>query len=89
MPDTQEDVDFGDRQRRHMSFRDFAMLGTLIVNFAALIWGAATITSTVSQLSVTVQALDKSVSRVIEDMYTIKVDYNARIRVLEDRENRK
>lgn len=74
--------------RRSLSLREVVMLATLLLNFGGLVWGAATITRTVAELQVAVSNLTSTVRGLAEDIASIKVDYNARIRVLEDRQER-
>lgn len=74
--------------RRTNNWRDVALAFALLSNFGALVWGAATIKNAVDSLETSVQRLDGSVTTVITDMAAIKVEYNARISVLEDRARR-
>lgn len=74
--------------RRHLSIRELAMIGTLLLNFGALVWGAATLTSTVSELKTATQQLNTTVQRMSDDLTSLKVEYNARLGILEDRSHR-
>lgn len=75
-------------ERRQITLREIAMMVTLLLNFGALVWGAATISNTVNSLKGTVQDLNLTVRTITADMNQIKMDYNARLRVLEDRNSR-
>lgn len=56
----------------------------LIVNIAAVIWGAATLSATVGQLTSSVMQLDVTVAK----FGTMVQDLRERVRVLEDRDAR-
>jgi len=75
-------------ERRHITAREFALIFTLLLNFAALVWGASKLTNTVAILTSTVDKLEAATQNLVADLVQIKIDYNARLRVLESREGR-
>ena len=74
--------------RRTNNWRDVALALALLSNFGALVWGAATIKSSVDQLQGSVQDLNKTTATIVTDLAAVKVEYNARLSVLEDRSRR-
>jgi hypothetical protein len=76
-------------ERRALTLREIVMVLTLLLNVGGLIWGAAKITSTVDDLTKTTSRLDNTVSSMATIVTNMQVEYNARIRVLEDRTSRK
>lgn len=76
-----------ERDMRRITTREIALALTLVINFGALVWGAATLSNTTQTLVQSVTKLDHSMNRLLDDLTDIKIDYNARIRVLEDRFN--
>lgn len=76
-------------ERRSLSLREIAMLFTLLLNFSGLVWGAAKLSDTVESLETTVSELNSTVKRLTIDLVNIQIDYNARIKVLEDRVGRR
>lgn len=60
------------------------LLIALVINIAAVIWGAATLSATVTQLTGSVMQLDVTVGKV----GAMVQDLRERVRVLEDREQR-
>lgn len=62
--------------RRSMNTRDFAVLATLLINFGALVWGAATMSSTVKTLEATAH-------EIRQDISSMNKNHNDRIGLLE------
>jgi hypothetical protein len=67
---------------RFWDVKSVAIVAGMLVNIGALVWGAATIKSTVDQLGMTMT----SVVRQIDKMNDKVGDHDGRLRVLEDRE---
>lgn len=74
--------------RRTNNWRDVALAFALLSNFGALVWGAATIKNAVDSLEDSVSKLNVTTATVVSDLAAVKVEYNARISVLEDRTRR-
>lgn len=74
--------DIEPQDRRKFSFRDMILI---ITNIIALVWGAATLSSSVGNLDKSVTNLNITVSKMSDQLQ----DYGERIRVLEDRSLRK
>lgn len=72
-----------DRRRPIWNLKDVALGFTLLLNFGALVWGAATLSSTVDMIRASVNSLNTTVVKLVSDMSEIRIDYNARIMVLE------
>lgn len=75
-------------ERRRWNMKDIAVFITLILNFSGIIWFAAKMDSSLQNLGVAVGKLDRTVEQVVEDLIDIRVEYNRRLGVLEDRSNR-
>lgn len=73
-----------DGDRRYTSPKDVAVLVTLGLQLAALVWGAATLKASVDDLRATVV----EVRATLHTINDTQADNTARIRVLEDREHR-
>ena len=73
--------------RRGLSIKEFMAFATILVNICALVWGAAKISATVDDLKTTVIELHHTTERMAQDIAAIKIDYNARIEVLESKLN--
>ncbi len=72
-------------ERRHLSLRDVAIMVTLLLNFGALVWGAAKMSSTVGTLEQTTVKLDGTLGQLTGNLTRIQIDYNTRMAVLENR----
>ena len=57
---------------------------TLLVNVAGIVWGAAKLSSSVSQLKESTERMDKTVRTVAESVSRL----DTRVTVLEDRDDR-
>jgi hypothetical protein len=66
-----------------MTIREMAMLLTLLLNFGAIVWGAATLSATVAELRQAVSAINTTISQLSNDMNELKVDHTSRLNVLE------
>lgn len=79
--------------RRKWGIREIVMLVTLtlttLVNVIALTWGAATMNASVNTLNGTVARLESAMTKLVSDLADVKIDYNARISVLEHDNGRK
>lgn len=74
--------------RRHYGPREYVILATLILNFGGLVWGAATLAASVTELRESVNMLNRTSVKVLEDLSQLKIEYNARLSVMEDRMRR-
>lgn len=71
------------RDRRHAPLRDIVGAVVLIMNFGGLVWGAATMSGSVTQLKESVDDLRGVAKDLSGQMSSIREDYGARIRILE------
>lgn len=60
--------------RRHVSLPALIAIITLILQLGALVWGAATLKSSVDNLSVLAREMQKDIRNVQTDMSALKVD---------------
>lgn len=71
--------------RRSVGIREIAVILTLLLNFGGLVWGAAVMASSVSDLKFAVDKINN-----IIDVFASKINnHDGRIQVLEDRSIRK
>lgn len=75
--------------RRSISFKEYVPLAVLLINVCALVWGAARLSKSVDDLQASVVDLRVTTRGLVTDIAGIKIDYNARIRVLEDENARR
>ncbi len=80
-----DDTEVNVGERRQLTLREFSTLVLLLLNFGGIVWGAATMSNSILQLRTSVAELRAVSQSLVSDLVAIKVDYNARIRVLEDR----
>lgn len=71
------------RERRHITFREIVSPVVLLMNFGGIVWGAATMSGSVTQLKESVTDLKLVARDLGERLSAIKEDYGARIRILE------
>jgi hypothetical protein len=81
-----DEEDNDERRSRKFSFREMALLCTLLLNFGGLIWGAATMHSNLIQVQIAVDNLNRTAVDMIRQITDVKIEYNARIAVLESRQ---
>jgi hypothetical protein len=67
-----------------ISLRELAIVVTLLFNFGALIWGAATLNNSVKVLGVELMDNTEAVRNLAKDLQSMNLDHTARIRVLEE-----
>lgn len=72
-------------ERRHLTLREIGMISTLLLNFGALVWGAATMSSSVRTLTTTTDKLDRSIQTITSKMDDIRLDYSSRMATMEVR----
>lgn len=77
-----------EKDRRRWHLRDVIPLVIIVTNIAALVWGAAKMSDSIDDLKVTVSDLRVTTRGLAADIANVKIDYNARIKVLEDRYDR-
>lgn len=70
-------------KQRKFSTREILTFATVFINICALVWGAAKLSASVDTLQVAVIQLQATSAGMAHDIADIKIDYNARIRVLE------
>lgn len=68
---------------RRFSMREILTFVTVVTNICALVWGAAKLSDSVENLQSAVKQLQATSAGMAHDIADIKIDYNARIRVLE------
>lgn len=71
------------KDRRHVALRDIVAMVVLLMNCGGLVWGAATMSGTVTQLRVSVDDLRGVAKELSSQLSSIREDYGARIRILE------
>lgn len=71
------------RERRHISAREITSTFLLLMNFGGLVWGAATMSSSVKQLEASIIKLNTFADGLTLQMAQVREDYGARIRLLE------
>lgn len=76
-------------ERRRLMMRDILPMAVLLINICALVWGAAKMSSSIDDLKTTVADLRTTTRNLATDIADVKIDYNARIKVLEDRDGRR
>lgn len=74
--------------RRHYGMRELAVVVALLLNFGGIVWGAATLSASVTQLQVAVGSLNSTAAQFRTELSQMREDYGARLRILEDRESR-
>lgn len=72
-------------ERRHYSLRDFSTIVVLLLNFGALVWGAATMSNSLRSLRDTVNEVKGTMATAGAKIDQIQLDYSARMAVLENR----
>jgi uncharacterized small protein (DUF1192 family) len=72
-----------DRAALRLGIREWAGIITMLLNFGGLIWGAAIMYASVSDLRKAVTDLNATSSQIVHDLTSVKVEYHARISVLE------
>lgn len=70
-------------ERRNVNAREVVSILVLIMNLAGLVWGAATMSSSVKQLEFSVSKLSTVGDNLTIQMAQVREDYGARIRLLE------
>jgi hypothetical protein len=73
--------------RRNLSTKELLTFITILINISALVWGAAKISATVDNLNESVVDLRATTRKLVSDIAEIKIDYNARLEVLESKNN--
>lgn len=68
--------------------KEWILLFTLIMNLAGIVWGAAVMYTTVERLNTAVDNLNRTSTNLLADLAQIKIEYNARLSVLEDYKRR-
>jgi hypothetical protein len=81
MPESSLSNDIGQK----LSLKDVVVLITLLLNISALVWGAAKLATTVESLTLTVSKLSVNVDALTTKISDMRVDYGARILVLEEK----
>lgn len=72
-------------RHRKIEFKDLAILIALVIQIAALVWGAAMLKASVDQASVAITELRTQ----LKDMDHKLIEHDIELRVLKDREERK
>lgn len=80
-----EPAEDGVAERRHLTFREVVQALTLLLNFGAVIWGAAKISSAVQTLQNTTANLGSTMKDISIQMETVKIDYSTRMGIIETR----
>ena len=60
--------------RRHASMGEIVAIFTLLLQLAAIIWGAAVLTSSVKQLGNAFEELKEDVGTIQKDINSLKID---------------
>lgn len=68
---------------KSISFRELAIIFTLMLNFGGVIWGAATLNAAVSDLENTVHRINASIAELSRDLMKLNIEHTERIRALE------
>lgn len=76
-------VNLNDQQVRQLGVREWVMIITLMINIGGMVWGAASLTTHVSQLNGTVQQLNSTLTFTVQQLNDVRVEYNARLAVVE------
>lgn len=71
--------------RRHFGLRDLSTMVLLLLNFGGIVWGAATMSSSLRTLKETTDRLTHTMEQTTSKMESIQLDYSSRMAVLENR----
>ena len=68
--------------------KEWVLIATLGLNICGIVWGAAVMYTTVERLNTAVDTLNRTSTTILTDLAAIKIEYHARISVLEDYKRR-